>query len=64
MKKDMTKAELLAVIRKKLEKLKPHQREQVLRGLKYQTKAELKRKATHMRVTVDKDGFDIAWRGY
>jgi len=60
--KGMTKAELLSVIRGKLGKLKPHQRENVMRGLKYQTKAELRRKASKMKVTVDKNGYDIAWR--
>ena len=62
MKKDMTKAELLDIIRKKLGRLKPHQRASVMQGLKYQTKAELRRKATHMKVEVDKGGYDISWR--
>ena len=60
--KDMTKAELLDVIRKKLMRLKPHQQASVMRGLKYQTKTELRRKAAHMKVEVDKDGYDISWR--
>lgn len=59
---EMTKAELLEVISKKLGKLKPHWRALVMRGLKYQTKAELRRKATHMRVEVDEDGYDVSWR--
>lgn len=61
-KKEMTKAEILDVIRGKLKRLKPHQRTSVMRGLKYQTKIELKRKATSMKVEVDKDGYDISWR--
>lgn len=60
--KEMTKAELLNEIRQKLNKLKPHQRASVMRGLKYRTKAELRRKASKMKVTVDKDGYDISWR--
>ncbi len=61
-KKDTTKAELLNLINRKLKKLKPQHRASVMRGLKYQTKAELKRKATCMKVEVDKDGYDILWR--
>jgi hypothetical protein len=61
-KKEMTKAELLNLISSKLRRLKPHHRAEVMRGLKYQKKAELKRKATHMKVEVDKDGYDITWR--
>jgi hypothetical protein len=61
-KRDVTKAELLDVINKKLGRLKPHQRQSVMRGLKRQSKAELKRKAKYMKVEVDKDGYDILWR--
>ena len=61
-KKGETKADLLNSISKKLKRLKPHQRTSVMRDLKYQTKAELKRKATCMKVKVDKDGYDITWR--
>jgi len=57
-----TKAEFLKVINKKLGRLKPQQRASVMRGLKYQTKTELKRKAVHMKVEVDKNGYDISWR--
>jgi hypothetical protein len=60
--KEKTKAELLKVISGKLGKLKPYQRTSVMRGLKRQTKAELKGKATHMKVIVDKSGYDISWR--
>ena len=56
---EMTRAELLQVISKKLGRLKPHQRASVMRGLRYQTRAELQRKATRMRVEVDRDGYDI-----
>jgi len=60
--KEMTKADTLKAINKKLGKLKPHQRASVMRGLKYQKKGELQRKLTRMRVEVDKDGYDIYWR--
>jgi hypothetical protein len=58
----VTKAELLNQISKKLGRLKPYQRASVMRSLRRQTNAELKRKATHMRVEVDKSGYDISWR--
>ena len=58
----MTKAELIKVIGKKLKRLKPHHRRSFLQGLKYQTKARLEYIATHMKVHVDKDGYDITCR--
>lgn len=61
MKKEMTKAELIDVIGKKVKRLKPHFRESFMRRLKYKTKAELIRMATHMKVKVDKAGYDITF---
>ena len=62
--KNMTKADLFGIIEGKLSGLKPHQRASVMQDIKYQTKASLKRKATHMKVEIDKDGYDVYWRGY
>lgn len=61
---DMTKAQLLFIIRGKLKRLKTDERAWVMRSLKYATKADLMHKATHMKVRVDKTGYDVMWRGY
>ena len=60
---DMTKVQILRIIRGKLSKLKPHWQADVMQSLKYQKKTELIRKANNMKVEVDRDGFDIMWRG-
>ena len=56
-----TKAELIRMISKKLKRLKPYQRRSFLQGLKYKTKAELEYIATHMKVKIDKDGYEVTY---
>lgn len=62
--KDMTKAELIAIIKKKARKViekHPVLSVSFFRRLKYEDKATLRRIATRMRVIVDKDGYDIIY---
>jgi len=62
-KKDMTKAELIAVITKKTGKIptrfQPWVKKTFLSGLKYKTKSQLKRIASKVEVEVDSTGYDI-----
>ena len=61
--RDMTKAELIAVITGKTKKIparfQPAVKRSFLAGLKYRTKPELKRIASRMKVEVDSTGYDI-----
>lgn len=59
--KDTTKAELIAIIKKKMHRVKPSLASPFLRSLKYKKKSELKRIATRMHVKVDKTGYDITY---
>ena len=62
-KRVVTKAELLAVITQKTDKIparfQPMVRRSFLNGLKYKTKPELKRIASRIKVEVDSTGYDI-----
>jgi len=62
-KRDMTKAELIAVITKKTSmipaRFQPAVKRSFLSSLKYKAKPELKRIASKMKVEVDKTGYDI-----
>jgi len=62
--KEMTKSEILKVIEMKLRRLKPRDRTFVLSGLKYHTKSDLLSKARNMKVEIDRDGYDVLWRGH
>ena len=62
-KKDMTKAELIAVITRKTNvipaRFQPMVKRSFLSGLKYKAKPELKRIASRMKVEIDRTGYDI-----
>ena len=62
-KKDMTKAELIAVITQKTKKIparfQPSVKRSFLDGLKSKTKPQLKRIASRMTIEVDRTGYDI-----
>jgi len=57
-KKDMTKADLIKEISKKVKRAKPFVKIHFLRGLKYQTKEELGQILKSARVSGD--GYDIS----
>jgi hypothetical protein len=59
--KDATKAELIAIIKKRMHKVKPSQAAPFSRSLKYKKKSELKRIATRVKVKVDKTGYDLTY---
>ena len=60
-----TKADLIAIIKGKTRKIptrmQPAVKRSFLTGLKYKSKAELKRIASRMKVKVDKTGYDITF---
>jgi len=56
--KEMTKAELIKGIKRKVAKAKPIVRDDFVRGLKYENKATLLR--YFKKVKVERDGWDIS----
>ncbi|MFC1899981.1 hypothetical protein ACFLYN_00130 [Chloroflexota bacterium] len=55
--KDMTKAELIKSIGKKIKSVKPFIRDPFIKSLKYKTKKELAR--INRRIRPDKDGYGM-----
>ena len=56
--KEMTKAELIEAISKKVRRAKPIVKNDFINGLKYKNKAELRRLLK--KVKVDRDGYGIS----